>query len=483
MNNEGWERLGILIAMALSGAAALIYEVVASQALLYFFSSNTYSVATVLSAFLFGLALGSLVMSKLLPRIKNKRAVFVVIEFLIGAYALLFLIKFETLPVYLINSNISGFALVLAKFAVSFTYLLIPTLLLGALFPLASSLLIKKVEKAGSDVGLLYSFDTFGAIAGAFAAGFFLIPVIGLTQSILVGVMLSMSAGFLIIGKELKKILVYAAGFILVLFLAFATSNGEEKAFIEDDEIKYVANKKIVFEENTAYGIVNVAEYDGEYWLYINKRYMCGEDYDGGREIVDVALTPDTRDVLVIGLGCGVSLRKILEFENVKNVDVVEINPLVPILARKYFSTINNNALNDERVNLIIDDGVHYLLTTDKKYDAIIIDLENPIVAHSSPLYTVEYFKIISKLLNGNGVFSLQGYEGDFKYKKLLYFSLKEAFSHVYLKKGFNYVASNQQLSLNLTDTDLETLDRLSRETSYQLNTLDHQILSRYVDT
>jgi spermidine synthase len=484
LSKEVRKNLIILIAMALSGAAALIYEVVASQSLLYFFSANTYSVATVLSSFLFGLALGSLVMSKLLPRIRNKRLAFVIIEFIIGAYALLFLIRFETLPIYLINSNISGFVLVLAKFIVSFVYLLIPTLLLGMLFPLASSLLIKKVEKAGSDVGLLYSFDTFGAIIGAFAAGFLLIPMMGLTQSILLGGILSFLAGLLIIEKQWKKISIYATGCLLIALLFTVTVyTGKEKSFITGNAVKSINKSDIIFEKNSPYGVVTVVKNGDFIDIYTGKVGQCNSLSYPEARFAGVILEKFDRkiNVLHIGLGCGFTLKGILQFDNVKEVDVVEINPAIVEATKKYFSEYNNNALEDERVNLFIEDGANFVRRIDKKYDAIILTVQVPEVIHSSPLYTVEYFKIMGSLLKEDGIF-ITYLLSDYEPRKILYFSLKEAFPHVYFR-GIGpdmIIGSNIDYDFDLSTWDYNLLNNLQRETSYQLNTLDNPILSKF---
>ena len=70
--------------------------------------------------------------------------------------------------------------LVFSKFVIANIYFLFPTILLGASFPLASSLLVKKLENTGKDIGILYSADLLGAIIGAVLTGFFLIPIVGL---------------------------------------------------------------------------------------------------------------------------------------------------------------------------------------------------------------------------------------------------------------------------------------------------------------
>ena len=93
----------IQTALALSAGSALIYEVVATHILFFYFIESSYSIATVLSVFLFGLATGSLTIHYLLNRIKNKRLLFAVLQIVIALYAFFILSNLrDILP------NISG---------------------------------------------------------------------------------------------------------------------------------------------------------------------------------------------------------------------------------------------------------------------------------------------------------------------------------------------------------------------------------------
>ncbi len=146
-----------------------------------------------------------------------------------------------------------------------------------------------------------------------------------------------------------------------------------------------------------------------------------------------------TLAVLNIGLGCGLTLEKCLEFDT--NVDVVEINEKV-VLANKKMTDV----LDNPRVNLIVDDGLHYLRYNKKKYDSILIDVENPTVAHASNLYTVEAFQIINNSLAEYGTFSLWHFDGSNRYLDILYYSLKEALPFVY-PNPLVFLASKQPLN------------------------------------
>lgn len=83
-----FKNLNIQFALGLSAASALIYEVVATKMLYFYFTESSYSIATVLSVFLFGLGIGSLVIYYLSNRIKDKRLLFGVLQLLIALFVI-----------------------------------------------------------------------------------------------------------------------------------------------------------------------------------------------------------------------------------------------------------------------------------------------------------------------------------------------------------------------------------------------------------
>jgi len=458
--------------MTLSGAAALIYEVAASQVLLYFFNSSTYSVATVLCAFLFGLAAGSLVMSALLPRVKNKRRAFALIEIFIGLYALLFLLNFNVVPSDWLNSI--GLTLVLSKFLISFAYLLVPTLLLGALFPLASDLLVTDVRTAGSDIGYLYSFDTFGAIAGAAGAGFFLIPVYGVSASFLVAGVISFLAGLLVI-PNLRTAAWFVLGLLLFGFSLYLYGNTSIQ-LIKDSSVVEVKKSDVLFDQESAYGSVIVVPIQRQYHLFSDRRIQCSpfsKNYHMEFSAIVLEEIDEPVDVLHIGLGCGYALEKILEFDVVRSVDVIEINPAVVEAAVLYFSA--GSFLDDPRVQFNLNDGFAHLRQTDKKYDVAIVTVQLPEIIHASPLYTVEFFQQVQNSLIDGGqfvTFNTSRWDHD----RILFHTLSEVFESVVVKRN-RFIASNRARTYTLSESDNRMLQKLL-ESEKEINRLDNPILS-----
>jgi spermidine synthase len=493
----------LFLALLFSGASALIYEVVSTKALFFFFASTTYTVATVLAAFLLGLALGSLIIAKNLHWIENKRNMFVWVQLFIGAYALLFLMRFDSIPVYLdFLYKLAGnhfYILLLSKFVVSLGYLIMPTLMLGASFPLITSLVVKKVEDSAKDVGLLYSFDTFGAILGAVLAGFFLVPVLGLKITVVVGAGLNFLSAFLIVEKKRKNIfglsLAVVAIFLVAYYLNMSRNPKASAPTVQAGTAQLSKPNQPpqgkLFEKNTPYGMLAVIGQNDEVVLFIDNRDQCRQSLErkdfSELQISRFALAKFTGpiDVMNIGLGCGLTLGTALENPNVKQVDVIEINPMMKTVAKDYFGKFNGHAVDNPKTNLIFDDGAHYLMESQKKYDAVIIDVENPAILYSSPLYTKEYFEAVSKRLNEGGVFGLWVFSGNADYYSVIYHTLKTAFPYVYFKDFDNafFLASGSPIPDDVvaqTEQEKNMHKYFDQQKNSEINSIDKPVLQKY---
>jgi len=193
--------LRLQLCFFLSGAAGLIDQVVWTKALGQLFGYSAYAVATVLAVFMGGLALGSALFARWRPLRKNGVALYAWLEFSIAASALLSLpgIAF-TRQIYLgVYPYVGGSpAILLAlRFVAAAVVLAIPTILMGGTLPILLSAISREARDLGGRAGRFYAGNTAGAVVGTIAAGFFLIPWIGLRLTLLTAVVLNVIAGFL----------------------------------------------------------------------------------------------------------------------------------------------------------------------------------------------------------------------------------------------------------------------------------------------
>ena len=192
-------RSAFLLLFAVSGAAALIYEVVWTRLLTLQMGHGIAAASTVLAAFMGGLAVGAAVAGRRGARLSPQRALMVYagLELAIAVLALLLPLALETLRPLLVGAYADGeggttFALL--RLGTSVMLLAVPAAAMGATFPIASRWMVRDAAHAAQEAGGLYAANTLGAAMGAVLAGFVLIPALGLSGSTWIGVALNVAA-------------------------------------------------------------------------------------------------------------------------------------------------------------------------------------------------------------------------------------------------------------------------------------------------
>ncbi len=189
----------VLVWFFLSGMAALIYQVIWARELELIFGSTLYAVSTILSVFMAGLALGSIIFGKLADRHPAPLKLYGLIELGIGVYALLTPSAFKLLSVIQqslpdsLRAGGAGFNPF--SFFFSFIILIVPTTCMGGTLPILSKAIIKSYRELGSKVSTLYFINTLGATAGAFLAGFVLIAAFGMITSTSIAALINVLIG------------------------------------------------------------------------------------------------------------------------------------------------------------------------------------------------------------------------------------------------------------------------------------------------
>src|ERR1044072_5796042 len=179
--NVAW---AILLCFFASGMSGLVYQVVWVRELVLGFGATTFAVSTVLTAFMGGLALGSFYFGRRSETITRPLRLYGLLEIGIGIYGLAVPFIFATLPSIYHPIwqwlQLSFFALSIVRFLFAALVLILPTALMGATLPVLSNYYARDSRLIGLRVGALYSLNTFGAVLGAAATGFVLIPMLGM---------------------------------------------------------------------------------------------------------------------------------------------------------------------------------------------------------------------------------------------------------------------------------------------------------------
>src|ERR1700722_5132128 len=189
----------LLVCFFFSGAAGLIYQVVWSKALGLVFGHTAYAVATVLAVFMAGLASGSAWLGPWSERQDRPIAIYGWIEIGVAATGAISLaglagVRAAYVAAYPLAAG-NGVVLLAIRFAGAALVLFLPTFLMGGTLPVLVSGLARSSAELGTRLSRLYWINTAGAVAGTFAAGFFLLPVLWLRRTLGIARTLNLFAG------------------------------------------------------------------------------------------------------------------------------------------------------------------------------------------------------------------------------------------------------------------------------------------------
>jgi spermidine synthase len=191
--------------------------------------------------------------------------------------------------------------------------------------------------------------------------------------------------------------------------------------------------------------------------IYINGMHQASDQegmvaYHRLIGTLPLAVHPDPKRALVIGAGGGATAGAVAAFDPSVTVDLVELSSAVTDAARR-FSGINQGLFTRPNVHLRVDDGRNYMLLTPERYDIVTADVILPVHAGAGNLYSVEYYRLMRRVLNNRGI-ALQwiGSQADTEYK-LIMRTFVSVFPHTTLWYGGSLmVGSSRPLVLDEQD-------------------------------
>ena len=194
--------LGIIyLIFFLSGAAALIYEVLWVRYLSLVFGGSHLAVTTVLAVFMGGLALGSNAIGKKASNYRKLLRLYGFIELGIAVSALVFVALMRLYPAIYVPlaqiSDTSPVYLSILRITFAAVALIVPTTLMGGTLPVLSSFISSRASGLGSRLSFLYGFNTIGAVIGTAATGFFLLPHYSVSTTMSIAVLINVLVGIL----------------------------------------------------------------------------------------------------------------------------------------------------------------------------------------------------------------------------------------------------------------------------------------------
>ena len=412
----------LLWAVALSGFAAMAYEVAWARLFGLVFGSSVYAFGLMLLQFLVGISVGSAIFARLKGRDPGR----VLGVALVGstAAALLGLLAVPHLP----TGYMRGFPAIQGSFAAQQVLELVLTvpvllplaILFGIAFPAAVAA-TSDLAGMGRGVGRVTVWNTAGTVGGAFLAGFVLIPRIGLRATLTIAAAATAVGGALALRESASGLFRRAglaaaaaalAGALLVpawpvelLALGagfYATNFGTREALLDS-----ARKTEILFYQDGVATTLSVDRQNGQRFYRSNgKTDASTAPGDMANQLLlghlPMLIHPAPRDVFVLGLGTGVSAAAVARYP-VKSIEIADIEGAARD-ATRFFGAENRDILSDPRVRLIVADGRNALLARRKAYDVIVSDPSDVWVAGVGNLFTREFYALARSRLRPGGV-------------------------------------------------------------------------------
>ncbi|MBI2834660.1 MAG: fused MFS/spermidine synthase [Acidobacteria bacterium] len=413
----------VLFVFAISGFASLAFEVIWFRALVLFAAPTSYAFTLMIAAVLAGIAAGSYLVAPLMARRADWFATLAWLEVAIACAAVA---SFAGLSkTYLLSRWIdpglpAAGATQLGSLIVATLIAVFPTcVLLGIAFPIGLDLWTsgdsgpaRGSRHAGERIGVFYALNLAGAIVGAPAAGFLLLPWLG-SPGALVAIAATVLLSGLVLVVELARTrrvlaVLVAIAALGVFGLSAVSMRHPIDAIVAN---RFPGDQPWIREEGvqTTVTIHRRAQPDGPpiRIMYLNGAHQA---QDSSRVvwlhrmigILPAALHPDAREALVIGLGGGATAGALSRMPGV-TIEVVELSASVA-RASRYFAHVNYDVLHQGNVKLVADDGRNHLLLNDRQYDVITADAIQPHFAGAANLYSAEYFRLVRRALREGGV-------------------------------------------------------------------------------
>jgi predicted membrane-bound spermidine synthase len=377
----------------ITGFVLMAFELVASRILAPTVGTSTYVWTNIIGVIIAALAIGYAVGGYIADR-RNQKSDIAWLLLITACSIVLVGLLYE--PVLADVSRLVGDPRAQGFFASLYLFA-IPSFLLGTLSPYLARLRLHSLETTGRSVAGLSAANSLGGITGTFCTGFIFFSVIGSLETLaLIAAVLLVCSWFILPRYQFRQRIAVSGIAGITILLLFTTPVGAD----------------VVAEIDTPsahYKIVNVT---------INERpvrvltmgpagWQSGSYQDGSKELVfgytskiadTVATVPNKGRILILG-GGAFSLPEYLGNKYPASIiDVVEIDPKLPAIAKKYF-----NYVQPPNVHVFSEDARTYLQKTNSDYDVIVVDVYND-ASVPFALTTEEYTTSLKAVLQPNGV-------------------------------------------------------------------------------
>ncbi len=389
-----WGRLELIA--FLSGASVMVLEITGSRILAPFLGTSVFVWTTLIGVIMASLSAGYWWGG----RMADAHPAFVRLAGVLALAGLFACFTAVAHPSVLGALEAGQLELRVAAMAATLVLFAPASVLLGMVTPYVARLKLESLSTAGADVGRLYAISTAGSIVGTFAAGYLLLSLLGSTRilygiaAVLVLLSFVAAAGWRV-GQR--------AAILIFLLLAGLLAEYERAAMAANGHLDFDTDYQRVFvldatepETGRPLRLLRAEEENTQSAIYLDSTELLSRYLHGFHRAT--ALHPSLERVLMIGAAGYAFPRFQLETFPRLRMDVVEIDPAMTTLARRYFGL-----QEDPRLRIIHADGRVFVNRARQQYDVIYIDAFQ---TRTPPfqLLTRDFARLLARCLRPGGM-------------------------------------------------------------------------------
>ena len=390
----------LLVSIMLVAACGIAYELIISTVSSYLLGDSVVQFSLTIGLFMFAMGSGSY-LSKL---IGEKRLIenFILVEMAIamvgGVCSICLFVVFAALnPFYK---------------TVMYSFIMIIGVLVGLEIPILTAILSKR-ESLRKSLAHVLSLDYVGALIGSVAFPLFLLPTLGLIRtSFAVGLVNILTAlvTLLFFRKSIARSGLWIAGCVAILIAMIAFVIGG--TFLSRYAEKQLYFDQIIQIEQTPYQRVVVTQNrtNNDHRLYIDGhiQFSSRDEHRYHEALVHPVMAPagPRENVLILGGGDGLAAREVLKYQDVKQIDLVDIDPAISRLAQELplLRKLTAGSFDDPRLKLHHQDAFIFINKPGTLYDRVIIDMPDPHNEVLNKLYSREFYTMIKRRMNPDAI-------------------------------------------------------------------------------
>ena len=401
----------MLVFLFLTGFISLSYEMLWVRILSTYGLSTSQAFALILAGFLLGFSVGAWVVARKVDHRRDLEGWFSAVSIVTafsGAVVLLLFRQFEVLTILLADAT--PMSQLTLGMALAFTVSFIPAVFMGILFPLGVRIYAHDIDRIGAKAGNTFFSNTLGCVLGSLLTGFVLIPFVGMwnTTLLLINLSLLIAVAFLLrngqpAGAKWVSVIAVAVVANLLVFTDSKTFHAELKG----PNLRTAAEGfKVIYYAEGLSGTVTAVERGNYRGLFVDGQNVSGTDpvlLADSKMLahVPLLLAEEPEVALTVGYGTGTTSGSMLLHD--VDVHAVEIEEKI-IEAAPLFKKVNYASYADPALDIVLDDARNYIATTDEEFSVIVTDVTNLKYKRNPYLYTREYFEIMRDALRAKGV-------------------------------------------------------------------------------